>query len=57
LSSVSLSLTALFAVGASMSIFTGRAWWLSGARMLAIGGGAALVTYGVGRLLGVTALG
>jgi VIT1/CCC1 family predicted Fe2+/Mn2+ transporter len=56
-SSVMLSLTALFAVGASMSIFTGRAWWLYGLRMLAIGGGAALVTYGVGRLLGVTALG
>jgi vacuolar iron transporter family protein len=55
--SVALSLTALFAVGASMSIFTGRAWWLSGSRMLFIGGGAALVTYGVGRLLGVTALG
>jgi VIT1/CCC1 family predicted Fe2+/Mn2+ transporter len=55
--SVILSLSSLFAVGASMSIFTGRAWWLSGGRMVLIGGGAALVTYGVGRLLGVTALG
>jgi vacuolar iron transporter family protein len=55
--SVALSLASLFAVGASMSIFTGRAWWLSGGRMLLIGGGAALVTYWVGRLLGVTALG
>lgn len=55
--SVALSLTALFTVGASMSIFTGRAWWLSGGRMLLIGGGAALVTFWVGRLLGVTALG
>lgn len=55
--SIVLSLTALFAVGASMTIFTGRAWWLSGGRMLSIGGAAALVTYGVGRLLGVTALG
>jgi VIT1/CCC1 family predicted Fe2+/Mn2+ transporter len=55
--SVTLSLGALFAVGASMSIFTGRPWWLSGSRMMAIGGGAALVTFGVGRLLGVTAFG
>lgn len=55
--SVAVSLAALFAVGASMSIFTGRAWSFSGSRMLLIGGGAALVTYGVGRLLGVTALG
>lgn len=55
--SVILSLSSLFAVGASMSIFTGRAWWLSGGRMVLIGGGAGLVTYGVGRLLGVTALG
>ena len=57
LTSVALSLISLFAVGASMSMFTGRAWWLSGGRMLLIGGGAALVTYGVGRILGVTALG
>jgi vacuolar iron transporter family protein len=53
---VSLALAALFAVGASMSLFTGRAWAWSGARMLLIGGAAALVTFGVGRLLGVTAL-
>lgn len=55
--SIGFALAALFAVGASMTMFTGRPWWLSGGRMLAIGGGAALVTYGVGRLLGVTALG
>lgn len=54
--SVALSLAALFAVGASMSTFTARPRLLSGGRMLLIGGGAALVTYGVGRLLQVTAL-
>jgi vacuolar iron transporter family protein len=53
---VTLSLSALFAVGAGMSAFTGRVWALSGLRMAVIGGGAALVTHLVGRLLGVAAL-
>jgi VIT1/CCC1 family predicted Fe2+/Mn2+ transporter len=51
--SVGLSLVALFAVGAWLATFTGRLWWLAGVRMLGIGGGAALVTYAVGRGLGV----
>lgn len=54
--SVGLSLAALFGVGASMTVFTGKWWVRSGARMLAIGAGAALVTYTIGVLLGVTAL-
>ncbi|HVM12562.1 MAG TPA: VIT1/CCC1 transporter family protein [Actinomycetota bacterium] len=49
-----LSLAALFTLGAAMTRFTGRPWLTSGLRMLAIGGGAALVTYWVGRLIGVT---
>jgi VIT1/CCC1 family predicted Fe2+/Mn2+ transporter len=53
---VGLALTALFGVGATMSVFTRRPWPLSGARMVLIGGSAALVTFWVGRLLGVTAL-
>jgi VIT1/CCC1 family predicted Fe2+/Mn2+ transporter len=48
-----LSGISLFAVGAVMSFLTGRSWLLSGLRMLAIGGTAALITYGVGRLLNV----
>ncbi|HYH28590.1 MAG TPA: VIT1/CCC1 transporter family protein [Actinomycetota bacterium] len=51
---VGLSLTALFVIGAMLSRFTNRTWLWSGVRMLAIGGGAALVTYWVGRLLHVT---
>ncbi len=51
---VGLSLVALFTVGAALSRFTGRAWTWSGIRMFGIGGTAALVTYWVGRLLGVT---
>ena len=49
-----LTAVALFAVGATLSLFTGRAAVPSGARMLLLGGLAAAVTYGVGRLFGVS---
>jgi VIT1/CCC1 family predicted Fe2+/Mn2+ transporter len=49
-----MSGAALFAIGATLSLFTGRSWFLSGLRMLAIGGLVALVTNMLGRLLGVT---
>ncbi len=49
-----LSLVALFAIGAGMSFLTGRPIAVSGARMMLIGGAAALITYSVGRLLNVT---
>jgi VIT1/CCC1 family predicted Fe2+/Mn2+ transporter len=44
---------ALFAVGACLSLFTGRNAWMSGVRMLAIGACAGAVTFAIGRLLGV----
>ncbi|HEX4885623.1 MAG TPA: VIT1/CCC1 transporter family protein [Casimicrobiaceae bacterium] len=44
---------ALFAIGALLSLFTGRGAVASGLRMLALGGTAALVTHGIGRLFGV----
>lgn len=43
---------ALFAVGASLTLFTGRNAWLSGVRMLAIGACAGAVTFAIGKLLG-----
>ena len=43
---------ALFAVGATLSLFTGRNAWLGGLRMVAIGGGAGAVTWYIGSLLG-----
>jgi VIT1/CCC1 family predicted Fe2+/Mn2+ transporter len=43
----------LFGVGAAISLFTGRAALWSGLRMVLIGGGAGLVTYGLGAALGV----
>jgi len=45
---------ALFAVGATLSLFTGRAAVASGARMLLLGGLAVAVTFGVGKLFGVS---
>jgi VIT1/CCC1 family predicted Fe2+/Mn2+ transporter len=53
---VSIGLTGLglFAVGASLSLFTGRHALLSGLRMLAIGGAAGLATYFIGAWLGVS---
>lgn len=42
---------ALFAVGALRSIFSGRSWIASGAEMLAVGGSAAALSYGIGALL------
>ena len=53
---VAIALTgiALFAVGATLSLFTGRGAAYSGARMLAIGAVAGAFTYLIGSLLGVT---
>jgi vacuolar iron transporter family protein len=50
---LALSALALFAVGAAVSLFTGRSALFSGARQVAIGALAAAVTYGVGHLIGV----
>lgn len=44
---------ALVMVGVAISLFTGRSAWRSGLRMVLIGGGAALVTYLIGSLIGV----
>jgi VIT1/CCC1 family predicted Fe2+/Mn2+ transporter len=49
-----LSAIALFAVGATLSLFTGRAAVFSGARMLLLGSLAAAVTFAVGKLFGVS---
>jgi VIT1/CCC1 family predicted Fe2+/Mn2+ transporter len=54
LTSVTITGCALFAVGATISLFTGRSALRDGLRMLAIGGAAGALTYGIGRLLGVS---
>ncbi len=48
-----LAFAALFAVGAGVSLLTGRGAVFSGLRQVAIGAAAALVTFTVGALIGV----
>jgi VIT1/CCC1 family predicted Fe2+/Mn2+ transporter/rubrerythrin len=55
--SLGLSLVALFCVGAAVSLLTGRGAIFSGVRQLGIGLAAALVTYAIGTLIGVTTTG
>jgi VIT1/CCC1 family predicted Fe2+/Mn2+ transporter len=50
--SISLAAIALFVVGAALGLLNGRGSVRSGARQLVIGGGAALVVYVVGHLIG-----
>ena len=52
IASVALGALAMFAVGASVSLFTGRNFIFAGARQLGIGMGAALVTFGIGKAIG-----
>ena len=49
-----MSLAALFAVGAAVSLLTGRGVLFSGIRQVAIGAVAAIVTYLVGTIIGVS---
>jgi len=51
--SIALTACALFCVGATLSLFTGRSAWFSGIRMLCLGAVAGGVTFALGRLLGV----
>lgn len=52
--SVALTAAALFGVGAVLSLFTGRRALHGGLRMLLIGGAAGLLTFLIGKLLGVS---
>jgi VIT1/CCC1 family predicted Fe2+/Mn2+ transporter len=52
--SIGLSLVALFAVGAGVSLLTGRSALFSGVRQVGIGAAAAIVTYIVGTIIGVS---
>ena len=54
---IGLSLIALFAVGAGVSLLTGRGVLFSGVRQVGIGAAAAIVTFIVGSVIGVTATG
>ena len=49
---IALTAASLFGVGMALSLFTGRNAVLGGLRMVAIGGGAGLITWFIGRLIG-----
>lgn len=55
--SAGLSAVALFGIGAAVTVFTGRGALFSGIRQVLIGLAAAVLTYGVGRLLGTAMMG
>jgi VIT1/CCC1 family predicted Fe2+/Mn2+ transporter/rubrerythrin len=55
--SIVLSLAALFAVGAGVSLLTGRGVLFSGFRQVGIGAAAAIVTFVVGSVIGVSVAG
>jgi VIT1/CCC1 family predicted Fe2+/Mn2+ transporter len=55
--SLALSAAAMFAIGAGTTLFTGRGALFSGARQLGIGLAAAAVTFGLGRLIGISVAG
>jgi len=55
--SLGLSLVALFVVGAAVSLLTGRGLIFSGFRQLGIGLAAALVTFAIGSIIGVSTAG
>ena len=52
MTALGLSFASLFAVGAAVSIVTGRSMLFSGIRQVLIGAAAAAVTYAVGSLIG-----
>ena len=54
LTSLIVSACAMFAIGAGTTLFTGRGMLFSGARQIGIGLAAAAVTFGLGRLIGVS---
>lgn len=55
--SLFLSAIALFLIGAGITLLTGRSVLYSGVRQIVFGFGAAAITYGVGRLIGVSIAG
>jgi VIT1/CCC1 family predicted Fe2+/Mn2+ transporter len=52
--SAALTAFMLFAVGITLSLFTGKGAFRGGLRMLIIGGGAGVAAWAVGKLLGAS---
>ena len=54
LMSVSFSAIGLFLIGAAITLFTGKNVWFSGLRQVFFGLAAAAITFGIGKLIGVS---
>ena len=52
--SLASSAIGLFAIGAAITLMTGRSVWVSGGRQVLFGLAAAAVTFGIGKLMGVS---
>jgi VIT1/CCC1 family predicted Fe2+/Mn2+ transporter len=57
ITSLLLGTLGLFAIGAGITLFTGRSVWFSGLRQVAFGLAAAAITYFIGNLIGVSIAG
>lgn len=55
--SVCLSAAGLFLIGAAITLFTGRNVWASGFRQVMFGLAAAAITFGIGKIIGVSVAG
>lgn len=55
--SVAFSATGLFLIGAAITLFTGKNVWFSGFRQVAFGLAAAAITFGIGKIIGVSMAG
>ena len=52
--SVAFSAVGLFLIGSAITLFTGKSVWFSGFRQVFFGLAAAAVTFGIGRIIGVS---
>jgi VIT1/CCC1 family predicted Fe2+/Mn2+ transporter len=52
--SVSFSAVGLFLIGAAITLFTGKNVWFSGFRQVLFGLAAAAISFGIGKIIGVT---
>lgn len=52
-----ISAIGLFVIGASITLFTGKSVWYSGFRQVLFGLTAAAITYGIGKVIGVSVTG
>jgi VIT1/CCC1 family predicted Fe2+/Mn2+ transporter len=52
-----LSAVGLFIIGASITLFTGKNFWYSGFRQIIFGLLAAAITFGIGKIIGVSMVG